>query len=138
MSLHVGEVKLSGGKSQVHAQGGMDSAPWKLPFPQKCHSGSSYSGIQTCFPPQPEEWTTVYSLIQAATTLPAPPSINHFLSGPNLINFTSLIGPALSTFFFPDPGTTLLYSLIILPILSCLLTGSLLVTPVCQPVFFRR
>lgn len=42
----------------------------------------------------------MYSLIQAPTTLPAPPRINHFLSGPNLINFTSLIDPTLSTLFF--------------------------------------
>lgn len=63
------------GSSQVVISGacprgyGQCTMVWKLPLPQKCHSDSSCSGIQTCFPPHPEECTAMYSLIQAA---PAP------------------------------------------------------------------
>lgn len=97
MSLRVGEGKLSGGKSQVHAHGGMDSAPWC----GNCHFHRNVTQIHLALESKPVFLHTLRNVLQCTPWFrQLPPRINHFLSGPNLINFTSLIDPTLSTLFF--------------------------------------
>lgn len=97
--MNIGERKLSGGKTQVHAQGGVGSAPLHLGLPIR-------NGTRIHPPLHIQTWLPklVFSphlrnVLQFTPSSRQEPNPFWPSQGPNLINFAPLVDPDSVPFF---------------------------------------